>query len=138
MLRDFPLLVCVAAAIALPAVVGAQTPSPKSEGPPPYIAEAFLGLHPLGAAKPSTIRSAVDLSSLRAAPDRPYAYASAARGETPTRTAIDHRFAPDGLTGSVGFVCDNDGHPPAPHESGVIAGYQEGRLVGATLSYPFK
>jgi len=129
--RAFPLLVCLAAAIASPAAVGAQTPDP-------YIAEAFLGSHRLGAAEASTIRSAVDLSGLHAAPDRPYAYAFAARGEASARTAIDHRFAPDGLMGSVGFVCDNDGHPPAPHESGVIAGYQEGRLVGATLTYPFK
>jgi hypothetical protein len=138
MARVFPLLVCAAAAIASPAVLSAQTPDPTSDGPLPYLAEAFLGLHPIGSAKATTIRSAVDISSLSAAADRRFAYVSAARGEAPTRTAINHRFAPDGLTGSVGFVCDNDGHPPAPHESGVIAGYQEGHLVGATLSYPFK
>jgi hypothetical protein len=136
--KSFPLLIC--AAVAMAGALHAQTPTRQSDGPASYRADEFIGMRHLGQSKATILKPTLDVSEPRASFDRPYAspYASAPSNESEARTAIDHRFAPDGLAGSVGFVCDNDGHPPAPHEDGVMAGSQEGRLIGTTLTYPFK
>jgi hypothetical protein len=136
--KSFPLLIC--AAVATAGSLHAQSPTEPSGGPASYRADEFIGTGHLGQSRGTILRPALDLSEPRASFDHPYAspYASAPSNHGEARTAIDHRFAPDGLAGSVGFVCDNDGHPPAPHEDGVMAGSQEGRLIGTTLTYPFK
>ena len=134
MLRSSPLLI-FATAIAWAVAVHAQTPTVKSDGPAPYRADAFLAVHHPGQSAAPII---LDLSGPRASRVRPYAYASAPRTDGQSRTAVDYRFAPDGLFGSVGFFCLSDDRATADRVLGVIDGSQDGRLVGATLRYPFK
>ncbi len=65
------------------------------------------------------------------------AQADALRRAGVVRTAIDHRFTRDGVTGSLGFLC---GLPPDP-DGGVssVRGYDpQGRFLGARLSLPFR
>ncbi len=53
-------------------------------------------------------------------------------------TAIDYRLKSDGLSGSVGFTCTSD-DPVTPYQVvNVLSGSQEGRLLGATIRYPFR
>ena len=136
MVKPFPLLVCLVA-ITSAGAVHAQTPTAEIAGPAHYPAGAAPGVHHLGQSGVPMIGPVVDPAQSRASVVGPAAYASAPRGDGLARTALDHRFAPDGLYGSVGFVCDNDNHPPAPHEVGVLAGSQDGRLMGGTLRLPF-
>jgi hypothetical protein len=87
------------------------------------------------------LRPVVGISDSRASLDRPYAYASALRNDGQPRTAIDYRFAPDGLVGRVGYLRVIDGHSLDSHEAGLAASPRFGRqgsLVGAALSYAFK
>jgi|GEM_PF-4136499 len=112
MFRSFPLLAL--AAVSLAGALHAQTP-PLSKNP-----------------------TVLDIAQTRGPVARPYApdptRAWAPRDES-SPTAVDHRFASDGLDASVGFVCDNDGHIPVLH--GVAAGAEPGRLIGTTLRVGF-
>jgi hypothetical protein len=131
-LSPFPVFL---AAIVWAGALHAQTSVPESGVPAPVLADVFLGVRHPGQSDAATI-GPIAATALRASLDGAGAYASRADGVA--RTAIDHRFTPDGPYGSVGFVCDNDDHPPAPHERGVVEGSQEGRLVGGTLRLPFR
>ncbi len=57
-----------------------------------------------------------------------------------SRTAIDHRFAPGGLTGSVGYLCGVNSFAPGANETGGPAStFGRGTtFLGAKLSLPFR
>ena len=105
------------AALILPGAPHAQTP------PAPVIRGTLYLIAPrtFDRTDPHAIKYSVPLITTPAGLDSP--------------TAIDHRFAPEGLAASVGFVCDNDGHIPVLH--GVAAGAEPGRLIGTTLRVGF-
>lgn len=66
------------------------------------------------------------------------AQADALRRAGVVRTAIDHHFTRDGVTGSLGFLC---GLPPNASDGGATAvrGYDpQGRFLGAKLSFAFR
>jgi len=123
MMKPLAILIFVAAAVALAGVGHTQAVAPKSDDP--------------GQVKATMIRPVIDISDPHAFTRIANPYASAAPDAGVARTSVDHRFAPEGPYGSLGFVCDNDNHPPAPQETGVLAGSQAGRLVGGTLRLPF-
>jgi hypothetical protein len=139
-IRSFLLFVLFSAVIASPAAVLAQTPTHDSPGLPPYHADAFLGGDQLGQADATMIRPVVGLPDPGASTDRPYAspYASALGYDGRPRTAIDYRFAPDGLVGSVGYLRVGGGPRLDFHQVGMAASSRSVGLVGATLSYAFR
>jgi hypothetical protein len=70
---------------------------------------------------------------------RPQPQVSAAEAPIQPRTAVDHRFTQDGLTGSAGYLCgiggigpDTDATRGGP--SSAFAHY--GTFLGATVGYP--
>ena len=139
MSRSFPFLVFVAALIATPAALRAQTPTDGSDGLPPYRANAFLGAHHSDQAGAAMIEPAVDLSDRPASADRLYAWAP--WNDDPLRTAFDYRFAPDGLEGSVGYLRVDDGRPLDRHAMGLAPPSRfdrSGALVGASFSFAFR
>lgn len=83
--------------------------------------------------------------TLRATADGPHmSFAPRYTGDKPVRipgvakTAIDHAFDPDGVTGSLGFLC---GLNPGNAKDGAAAarGYDPtGRFVGAKLRLAFR
>ena len=102
----------------------AQTAPQASPAPPSVGAYAFT--------KP------VDLSLPPAALGVTDAQADALRRAGMVRTAIEHRFTRDGVTGSLGFLC---GLPPNASDGGATAvrGYDpQGRFLGAKLSFAFR
>jgi len=83
-------------------------------------------------AKPSASRQATPTVAIR--------YTSAARpGSSPT--AIDHQFSPDGVVGSVGYLCGIDKLDPDSYQRGggptSTYGHQ-GTFLGASLGFAFK
>ncbi|MBA3811423.1 MAG: hypothetical protein H0X27_07245 [Caulobacteraceae bacterium] len=82
----------------------------------------------------------LDLSGARGSIDRPYADIAAARDEGRLRTAVDYRFAPNGMVGSVGYRHIADSRLIDVHEVNRAASTQFGlpdSTLGATLSYTF-
>jgi hypothetical protein len=137
--KSFPLLVLVVTVIASPAAVHAQS-STRSPG---LGADEIFGIDHLGQANATMIQPVVGVSDLGASPDRPYAsaYASTLRNDARPRTAIDYRFAPDGLVGSVGYLRVDNIQPLNSHELDMGESSQFSRLgslVGANLSYAFR
>jgi hypothetical protein len=110
----------------------AQTPTNPSDVSARLQAEVLLGVHHPGQSSARLIGPMTGFTPREA---RAYGVASPADGP---KTAIDYRIGSDGAFGSLGYVCDNDNHPPAPHDVGVLAGSQNGRVVGGTLRLPFR
>jgi hypothetical protein len=133
-------LVLFSAVIASPAAVLGQTPTRDSPGLSPYHAHALLGVDRPSPADTTMIWSVVALPDPGAATDRPYAsdYVSTLRYDGQPRTAVDYRFAPDGLVGSVGYRRVDDDHRLDVHQVGMAASSRFAGLVGATLSYAFR
>jgi hypothetical protein len=120
------LLACVGT-LGVAGAATAQTATQTLDNLLPAHAEAF------GAGG----RPVLDLSALRASAS-PYAEAGALRAAGIARTALDHRFAPDDVTGSAGFLC---GLVPGVEKTGAAAaaGYDpQGRFLGTRLSYTFR
>lgn len=132
-MSNFVPLLVVAAALASPATLHAQTPL-STNRPPVYSANAFLGMRPVSVARAATIRPLAESSGARAFTT----YGPTRGGEIQPRTAVDYSLARDGLHGSVGYICLSDIAPQAPHEAAVFAGSDEGRLVGASIKYPLR
>jgi hypothetical protein len=111
---------------------------------PPYCVNRPPAHDPSDGVDAGMIRPAITTSDLRAAHSRPYVYADAAFPATVAqpRTAIDYRFAPEGLVGSVGYSEFPDGRPMALDEVGLATsvgfGRRPGGLVGAWLHYDFR
>ena len=112
-------LVCAASAAA------AQTASPTAQVSP---------------ASGAPGRPLLDLSARRPAITADYGPQIAAKGPFLGRTAVDHRFSPDGVVGSVGYLCGIDGLA-RDGEGGAgpasTFGHQ-GTFLGASLGYAFK
>lgn len=81
-------------------------------------------------------RPSIDLTGPAAAIALPYAQDGASGFSEFPRTAVDHSFAPDKLTGSVGYLCGlhpgpDGGRGPASSSDAV------GTFLGAKLSLAF-
>jgi hypothetical protein len=103
---------------------------------------ALLAFGAGAAAAPPTPPSAVrlDLSPPAAGLERPYSRAGAIETAAPPRTAVDHRFSRDGLTGEAGYLCGIGGIGPdaAPPGGGPSSLWNhQGTFLGAKLGYPF-
>lgn len=123
MLKSLPLLIGVAAGVAWAGGVHAQARAGQSEAP---------------AALRAWARPAADGFDLRAPAKRAYTSVSARWKDDGSATAVDYRLAPGGAFGSAGLICLSDDPPGAPRMVGVLAGSQDGRFLGASLSYPLK
>jgi hypothetical protein len=143
MANSFPLLVLILAPLTVSAVVHAQLAG-KSCDFSPYCVERPPADDPSNGAGARLVRAALTISDLRTGHSRPNVYADAAflRGDTQPRTAIDYRFASEGLVGSVGYSHRLvDGRRIALDEVGLAAAMGFGRpggLVGAWLHYDFR
>lgn len=98
---------------------------------------------PIGSANAAMVWPIIDASDTTASSDGPYAcaYASTPRDSGRPRTAIDYRFAADGLVGSVGYVRVDNSRPRESQEGSLAESSRFaplGSLVGATLSYVFR
>jgi hypothetical protein len=76
-------------------------------------------------------------------PERSWSYTPVASPEQSDfpRTAVDYRLTPDGLTGSLGYLCIKDpARLSAEQESAAAASRlnHQSSFLGATLSYAFK
>jgi hypothetical protein len=141
MANSFPLLVLILAALAAPAAVRAQSATGESQVSPPSGADRLWAIRPLDGTDARMIRRAVLISDLRADQSRRYLYADTARtpADSQPPTAIDYRFAPEGLVGFVGYSHDPESHPI--DEAGLAAtrGFgRQGGFLGASLHYDFK
>ena len=142
MINSFPILVFVFAALAVPTVIHAQSAGRICDSPT-YCASRLPGGHPFDGAGARMARFAVAISDPRAARSRPYAYADAAfpPAHAQLRTAVDYRFAPEGLVGSVGYTALAAGRPLDFDDSGLAASVgflRPDGLVGAWLHYHFR
>jgi hypothetical protein len=55
------------------------------------------------------------------------------------RTAIDHQFAPDGVKGSVGYLCGISGLPKGAASGGPASAFENmGTYLGAKLGLSFR
>ena len=106
-------------------------------------AVAAQSVSPAAQASPATGapgRPLLDLSARRPAITADYGPQIAAKGPFLGHTAVDHRFSPDGVVGSVGYLCGIDGLA-RDGEGGAgpasTFGHQ-GTFLGASLGYAFK
>jgi len=77
-------------------------------------------------------RDALDVSRLQG---------SAIEQPIEPRTAVEHRFTPDGVTGSAGYLCGIGGIGPDGEEArvGPASAFQHfGTFLGATLAVPIR
>jgi len=83
---------------------------------------------------------AIDRPDARALFSIPYARSNGPAPDGMSRTAIDHRFASGGLTGSVGYLCGVNSFAPGANETGGPAStFGRGTtFLGAKLSLPFR
>jgi len=104
----------------------AQTSSPL----PPVAGEAAVAMRP-----------PLDLSSHAMALARPLRQESTVELAIEPKTAVDHRFGPDGLVGEAGYLCGIGGIGPdadAPRGGPASAFGHIGTFLGASLGYAFK
>jgi hypothetical protein len=72
---------------------------------------------------------------------RAYPQSSAREDAVRPRTAVDHRFAPDGLVGQAGYLCGIGGIGPdsdALRGGPASAHGHSGTFLGASLGYAFR
>jgi hypothetical protein len=100
-------------------------------------------LSPAAQVSPTTVvltQPLIDLSARRPEAAVDYGPHIVAKGPFQGRTAVDHRFSPDGVVGSVGYLCGIDGLA-RDGEGGAgpasTFGHQ-GTFLGASLGYAFK
>ena len=106
-----------AAAIASSALAGTTSPG---------------GGAPAAVATPAASATAADLA--RAVFAHPDVGAATVR-DVPLPTAIDHRFAADGATASVGYLCGLDSHAFGDGTAGPASSFdREDTFLGAKLS----
>lgn len=131
MLNSFPLLILAAAGVAWAGGVHAQARAGQSAASGAFGAQGAAAGHAL-------VLPRADGFDLRSPPSRSYAPVSARWKGDGSTTAVDYRAARGGAFGSAGFICLSDDPPGAPREVGMIAGSEDGRLLGASLSYPLR
>jgi hypothetical protein len=76
-------------------------------------------------------------------PDAPRPQPGMSGADTPVQphTAVDHRFTPDGLTASAGYLCGIGGIGPDSDATrgGPSSAFQHyGTFLGATVGYPIR
>ena len=123
----------VLGALAAPAAVRAATPL---QPPPGHVA------HRLAGARHAIRRPdlASDVGPTGQDPVTRAGVSTPAVSDFP-RTAVDYHLAPDGMTGSVGYLCNPFSPPLAGREAVMSAASRYGRassFLGAKLSYAFK
>ena len=133
-MRTSPALSLLAALAFAPAAC-AQTLAP-SGATAPYAAAALAGLRPGDGAAPIRLSASAEPFGGPSKSDYPGDSVYGPRDGGP-KTAIDYRVAPDGVFGSVGYICLSDDSHIAAQDVGAFAGSQDGRLVGATVRYGF-
>jgi hypothetical protein len=87
------------------------------------------------------MRRPLDLSSHAAALARPLRQETTVELAVETKTAVDHRFGPDGVVGEAGYLCGIGGIGPdadAPRGGPASAFGHSGTFLGASLGYAFK
>jgi hypothetical protein len=125
-------LIAGGAAGAANAQAAGQTLDPRlAHHPLPVIAAPAIGKAADGTARPL-----IDVSGPSAPLVLPYALANSVERSDFAQTAIDHRFPPGGVTGSVGYLCGlhagpDEGAGPASSSTPV------GTFLGAKLAYAF-
>ena len=70
-----------------------------------------------------------------------YTPVSTGRAPGVAKTALDHRFASDGVVGQVGYLCGIDKYAPDSYQSGggPNSGFgKQGTFLGASLGVSFK
>lgn len=83
----------------------------------------------------------LDLSSHAVAFARPLRQESTVELAIEPKTAVDHRFGPDGLVGEAGYLCGIGGIGPdadAVRGGPASAFGHSGTFLGASLGYAFK
>jgi hypothetical protein len=83
----------------------------------------------------------LDLSSHAVVIARPLRQESTVELAVEPKTAVDHRFGPDGLVGEAGYLCGIGGIGPdadAPPGGPASAFGHSGTFLGASLGYAFK
>jgi hypothetical protein len=130
MCKRLAIPICIA--LSLAGASRAQTLTDRGDVLARLQAEVLLGVNHPGQSSAKLIAPVIGF-----APRETTVHGAAALADGP-KTAIDYRIGSDGAFGSLGYVCDNDNHPPAPHDVGVLAGSQNGRVVGGTLRLPFR
>ncbi len=128
MAKTFPLLILIFSMIGFPAVLHAQTPIRLSQN---SSTDGEAGSH----AGPPDVAAELGDSG-----DHFHAYADAAPTDPRERATIDHRFAPRGLVGSVGYRRSLDSRPIDADAAGPAAASglgAPGGFVGAWLNYAF-
>lgn len=92
------------------------------------------------AGQSAVARPMIDLTARRPAAGQSYGPANSPGPTVQARTALDHRFAPDGVVGSVGYLCGIDGLARDGEAGGgptSTFGHQ-GTFLGASLGYAFR
>ena len=90
---------------------------------------------------PAAMRPRLDLSSHAAMLAHPLRQESVVERAVEPKTAIDHRFGPDGLIGEAGYLCGIGGIGPdadALRGGPASAFGHSGTFLGASLGYAFK
>ena len=141
MARSFPFLILILSMIGLPAALHGQTPIPLSQISFADRAEPPVAAGHDGPADPTRTPPAGAVAESGVAEDRFHAdEASAAPTDPRGRAAIDHRFAPRGLVGSLGYGHSADSRPIDADAAGPAAASGlggPGGFVGAWLNYAF-
>jgi hypothetical protein len=109
----------------------AQSARAQTSSPPPQGA---------GEANAAT-RRPLDLSSHAVALARPLRQGSTVEVAIEPKTAVDHRFGPDGFVGEAGYLCGIGGIGPdadALRGGPASAFGHSGTFLGASLGYAFK
>ncbi len=111
--------------LALSALIAAAGAANAQTAPQPASPESYVFAKPVDLALPAASLGITD------------AQAEALRRAGVTRTAIDHRFSHDGVTGSLGFLCGLPADPAGGVSS--VRGFDpQGRFLGAKISFPFR
>ncbi len=124
-MRRHPLKLGLALCALVAAAGGARAQTAPQAPPAPQQGGAYALARPVDLAFPSASLGLTD------------AQGEALRRAGVVRTAIDHRFNRDGVTGSLGFLCGLPSDPDGGASS--VRGYDpQGRFLGAKISFPFR
>jgi hypothetical protein len=132
-------LLATLAVLALPVLSlagAAKAQAPARPFSPLPVYRAAPATPTAGRSDAEIARAAVDLTAPRTPLALSYAQTVALREAGEARTSVDRRFAKDGVTGSLGFLCGLQ--PRLDEHSGAAYGIDpHGRFLGAKLSRAF-
>lgn len=121
------LLILFGGAVVAAGSARAETTTQPLGKPKPYRTEATV----------AAVRRAIDLPGAKPPVAPIFIRTDPLASAVLPRTAVDHRFAPKDVVGSLGFLC---GREPGHNDTGSAAAFgsdPHGRFVGAKLSYAF-